>query len=191
MAQKIETVARNMRLTDNVREYVEKKAGKLERHLQEIDEIRIELSYIKSARSASDRHVAQLTVHGKGFILRTEERADDIRAAFDLALDKMQRQIERYKGKRHRGRGDGRSAAEVVADAEADLPVDETGELLPLIGRRKKFIILPMTEEEAVEQMRLLGHDNFFIFFNAEQNAIQVLYRRRDGTYGLIEPVVG
>lgn len=191
MAQKIETVARNMRLTDNVREYVEKKAGKLERHLQEIDEIRIELSYIKSARSASDRHVAQLTVHGKGFILRTEERADDIRAAFDLALDKMQRQIERYKGKRHRGRGDGRSAAEVVADAEADLPVDETGELLPLIGRRKKFIILPMTEDEAVEQMRLLGHDNFFIFFNAEQNAIQVLYRRRDGTYGLIEPVVG
>jgi putative sigma-54 modulation protein len=191
MAQKIETVARNMRLTDNVREYVEKKAGKLERHLQEIDEIRIELSYIKSARSAADRHVAQLTVHGKGFILRTEERAEDIRAAFDLALDKMQRQIERYKGKRYRGRGDGRSAAEVVADAEEDLPVDETGELLPLIGRRKKFIILPMTEEEAVEQMRLLGHDNFFIFFNAEQNAIQVLYRRRDGTYGLIEPVVG
>lgn len=189
MAQKIETVARNMRLTDNVREYVEKKAGKLERHLQEIDEVRIELSHIKSARSAADRQVAQITVHGKGFILRTEERADDIRAAFDTALDKMQRQVDRYKGKRNRGRGDGRSAAEVV-EAE-ELPVDETGELLPLIGRRKKFIVLPMTEDEAVEQMRLLGHDNFFIFFNADQNAIQVLYRRRNGTYGLIEPVVG
>lgn len=189
MAQKIETVARNMRLTDNVRDYVEKKAGKLERHLQEIDEVRIELSHIKSARSAADRQVAQITVHGKGFILRTEERADDIHAAFDTALDKMQRQVDRYKGKRNRGRGDGRSAAEVV-DAE-EMPVDETGELLPLIGRRKKFIILPMTEDEAVEQMRLLGHDNFFIFFNADQNAIQVLYRRRNGTYGLIEPVVG
>ncbi len=189
MTQKIETVARNMRLTDNVRDYVEKKAGKLERHLQNIDEIRVELSHIKSARSASDRQVAQITVHGKGFILRTEERADDIHAAFDSALDKMQRQVDRYKGKHYRGRGDGRSAAEVVDQEE--LPVDETGELLPLIGRRKKFIVLPMTEDEAVEQMRLLGHDNFFVFFNAEQNAIQVLYRRRNGTYGLIEPVVG
>lgn len=188
MTQKIETVARNMRLTDNTRDYVEKKAAKLERYLQEIDEVRVELSHAKSARSALDRQVAQITVHGKGFILRSEERADDIHAAFDAALDKIQRQIDRYKGKHYRGRGDGRSAAEV---AEEELPVDETGELLPLIGRRKKFIVLPMTEDEAVEQMRLLGHDNFFIFFNAEQNSIQILYRRRNGTYGLIEPVVG
>ena len=189
MTQKIEIVARNMRLTDNVRDYVEKKAAKLERFLQEIDEIRVELSHIKSARSALDRQVAQITVHGKGFILRSEERADDIHAAFDTSLDKIQRQIDRYKGKHYRGRGDGRSAAEVI-EAE-ELPVDETGELLPLIGRRKKFIVLPMMEDEAVEQMRLLGHDNFFIFFNAEQNSIQILYRRRNGTYGLIEPVVG
>ncbi len=188
MTQKVETVARNMRLTDNTRDYVEKKAAKLERYLQEIEEVRIELSHAKSARSALDRQVAQITVHGKGFILRSEERADDIHAAFDAALDKVQRQIDRYKGKHYRGRGDGRSAAEV---AEEEMPVDETGELLPLIGRRKKFIVLPMTEDEAVEQMRLLGHDNFFVFFNAEQNAIQVLYRRRNGTYGLIEPVVG
>lgn len=194
MTQKVETVARNMRLTDNTREYVEKKAAKLERYLQEIEEVRIELSHVKSARSALDRQVAQITVHGKGFILRSEERADDVHAAFDAALDKVQRQIDRYKGKHYRGRGDGRSAAEVAAavSAQEEMPVDdETGELLPLIGRRKKFIILPMTEDEAVEQMRLLGHDNFFVFFNAEQNAIQVLYRRRNGTYGLIEPVIG
>lgn len=189
MTQKIETVAHNMRLTDNIRDYVEKKAAKLERYLQEIDEIRVELSHIKSARSALDRQVAQITVHGKGFLLRSEERADDIHAAFDTALDKIQRQIDRYKGKHYHGRGDGRSAAKVVEEDE--LPVDETGELLPLIARRKKFIILPMNEDEAVEQMRLLGHDNFFVFFNAEQNSIQVLYRRRNGTYGLIEPVVG
>jgi putative sigma-54 modulation protein len=188
MTQKVETVARNMRLTDNTRDYVEKKAAKLERYLQEIEEVRVELSYAKSARNALDRQVAQITVRGKGFILRSEERADDIHAAFDTALDKVQRQIDRYKGKHYHGRGDGRSAAEV---AEEEMPVDETGELLPLIGRRKKFVVLPMTEDEAVEQMRLLGHDNFFIFFNAEQNAIQVLYRRRNGTYGLIEPVVG
>lgn len=189
MANKVETVARNMRLTDNTREYVEKKAAKLEKHLPGIDEIRIELTHAKTARSATDRQVAQLTVRGKGFILRTEERSDDLHAAFDTALDKIQRQIERYKGKHYRGRGDGRSAADVVEEEE--LPMDETGELLPLIARRKKFIILPMTADEAVEQMRLLGHDNFFVFFNAEQNSIQVLYRRRNGTYGLIEPIVG
>ncbi len=189
MTEKIETVARNMRLTDNVRDYVEKKVAKLDRHLQEIDEIRVEVSHAKSARSATDRQVAQITAHGKRFILRTEERADDIHAAFDTALDKMMRQVERYKGKHYHGRGDGRTAADVV---EEDLPVDEeTGQLLPLIGRRKKFIVLPMNEDEAIEQMRLLGHDNFFIFFNAEKNSIQILYRRRNGTYGLIEPVVG
>lgn len=188
MTQKIETVVHNMRLTDNVRDYVEKKAAKLERFLQEIDEIRVELSHIKSARSALDRQVAQITVHGKGFILRSEERADDIHAAFDAALEKVHRQIDRYKGKHYHGRGDGRSTAEVM---EEELPVDETGELLPLIARRKKFIVFPMNEDEAVEQMRLLGHDNFFVFFNAEQNSMQVLYRRRNGTYGLIEPVMG
>ena len=189
MANKVEALARNMRLTDNTREYVEKKAAKLQKHLQGIDEIHVELSHNKAARSASDRQVAQITVRGKGYILRTEERADDLHGAFDIALEKMQRQIERYKGKHYHGRGDGRSAAEAI---EADeLPVDDTGELLPLIGRRKKFIVIPMSEDEAVEQMRLLGHDNFFVFFNAEKNSIQVLYRRRNGSYGLIEPVVG
>jgi putative sigma-54 modulation protein len=189
MANTVDVVARNMRLADNTREYVEKKTAKLDRYLQEIDEVRVELSHVKAARNATDRQVAQITLRGKGFILRTEERADDLHAAFDTALDKMQRQIDRYKGKHYRGRGDGRSAAEVTEEEE--IPVDETGELLPLIARRKKFIVLPMNEDEAVEQMRLLGHDNFFVFFNAEQNSIQVLYKRRNGTYGLIEPVVG
>jgi len=188
MANKVETLARNMRLSDDTREHVEKKAAKLERYLQEIDEIRVELSHEKTARNANDRQVSQITVRGRGFILRTEERSDDLISAFDVSFDKMQRQIDRYKGKHHHGRGDGRSAAEAV---EEDLPVDETGELLPLIAKRKKFIVIPMNEDEAVEQMRLLGHDNFFVFFNAEKNSIQVLYRRRNGSYGLIEPIIG
>lgn len=188
MTTKLDIQARNMRLTDNTREYVEKRAVKLERYLQEIDEIHVELSHEKTARQATDRQVAQVTVRGKGFLLRTEERSDDLQNAFDAALDKMQRQVDRYKGKHYRGRGDGKSAAELY---EEEAPVDETGELLPLIAKRKKFIILPMDEDEAVEQMRLLGHDNFFIFFNAEKNSIQVLYRRRNGSYGLIEPIVG
>jgi len=189
MANKVETLARNMRLTDNTREYVEKKAAKLERNLQEIDDICVELTHAKTARNANDRQVAQITVRGKGFLLRTEERSDDLHGAFDAALEKIQRQIDRYKGKHYHGRGDGRSASEMFDEQE--LPVDDTGELLPLVVRRKKFIVIPMNEDEAVEQMRLLGHDNFFVFFNAEQNSIQVLYRRRNGTYGLIEPIVG
>lgn len=188
MTTKVDIQARNMRLTDNTRDYVDKKAAKLERFLQEIEEVHVELSHEKTARQATDRQVAQLTVRGKGFILRTEERSDDLHGAFDAALDKMQRQVERFKGKHYHGRGNGKSAAELY---EEEAPVDETGELLPLIAKRKKFIILPMDEEEAVEQMRLLGHDNFFIFFNAGKNSIQVLYRRRNGSYGLIEPIVG
>src|SRR3989337_2823510 len=101
MANKVEALARNMRLTDSTREYVEKKAAKLERYLQEIDEIHVELSHVKAARNANDRQVAQITVRGKGFILRTEERSDDLHTAFDTAFDKTQRQVDRYKGKHH------------------------------------------------------------------------------------------
>ena len=189
MTARVDIQARNMRLTDNTREYIQKKATKLERFLQEIDEIHVELAHEKNARQVTDRQVAQLTVRGKGFLLRTEERSDDLHNAFDSALDKMQRQVDRYKGKHYHGRGDGKSAAEIYEESEP--LVDETGELLPLIAKRKKFIVLPMNEDEAVEQMRLLAHDNFFIFFNAEKNSIQVLYRRRNGSYGLIEPIIG
>lgn len=186
MSDKVEILARNMEVTDRIRQYVTNKASKLDRYLSEIEEVRVELSYVKSARSAADRQVAQITARGRGILLRTEERADDIFAAFDTALDKMQRQIDRVKGKRQRGRGDGRSAAEVVPVEEE--PIEEE---IEEIVRRKKFVVVPMSEMEAIEQMKLLGHNNFFIFFNPDANALQVLYRRRDGTLGLIEPVVG
>ena len=148
----------------------------------------MDLAYVKSARSSTDRQVAQITVRGKGFILRSEERADDIFAAMDTAVEKMQRQIERYKGKHYKGRGDGKSAAEVV---EAVPLEEETGETGPIIARRKTFHLQPMSEMEAIEQMLLLGHENFFIFFNVNSKSINVLYHRRDGSYGLIEPLYG
>jgi len=193
MAVEIEIYGRNMEVTDRLKEYVTKKVGKLDRYLPGIEEARVDLAYVKSARSAADRQVAQLTVRGKGFILRSEERADDIFAAVDTALDKMQRRIERFKGKHYRGRSDGKSAAEAAMQAvpEAVAEEEETGELEPLIVRRKQFVVFPMNELEALEQMALLGHENFFVFFNANSNAINVIYKRRDGTYGLIEPRVG
>ncbi|MCJ7534276.1 MAG: ribosome-associated translation inhibitor RaiA [Anaerolineales bacterium] len=187
MPFEIEITGRNMEITDRLNDYVTKKVSKLDRYLNDIDEVHVELAHAKSARSASDRQVAQLTIRGKGFILRSEERADDIYAALDTALDKMQRRIERYKGKRNRGRGDGRSAADVVPYPESE--EDEYEQ--PLIARRKHFVVSPMDEVEAIEQMNLLGHEDFFVFYNATTNTINVLYTRRDGTYGLIVPEIG
>lgn len=189
MTVEVTIYTRNLELNDRLQEYVEKKAGKLDRYIQGIREVRVDLGYDKGARSARDRYVAEFTVYGKRFILRSEERADDIFAAIDTALDKMQRQIERYKGKRYRGRGDGTSVVEAFMEAmEAETEEEEEQ---PRIVRRKRFLLTPMDEMEAIEQMQLLGHDNFFIFYNANTNSINVLYKRRDGTYGLIEPELG
>jgi len=191
MSPKLEVQAHNMEVTDRIRDYVTKKTQKLERFLPAIEETRVELTHAKTSRSAADRYAAQITVRGKNLLLRAEERDVDVRAAFDVALDKMERQIRRFKGKRYRGRGDGRSAAEVVEQVEdveeEEFEVEET----TTVVRRKKFVLLPMNEAEAIEQMQLLGHDNFFIFFDAEANKIKVLYRRRDGDFGLIEPEIG
>jgi putative sigma-54 modulation protein len=178
---------KNVEITDRLREYVEKKMGRLDRYLPTIDEARVELSTAR-ARSAGDRQVAQLTVRSKGSILRAEEKTSDIFTSIDAVLDKMYRQIARYKGKRH---GRGRAAMQGEA-----LPIEleefeEEEEAGPQrIVRTKRFHLVPMDEEEAIEQMELLGHD-FFVFFNASYGEINVLYRRRDGDYGLIQPEVG
>jgi putative sigma-54 modulation protein len=187
MAQKVDIQTRSMELSEHIQEYVSKKVEKLDRHLPQVEDVRVELTHFKSARSAADRYSVQITARGKNLLLRSEERADDVRTAFDASLDKIDRQIEHYKGKHYHGRGDGRSAAE-AAEPIID---DETGELSPLVAKRKKFELVPMNEEEAIVQMRELGHDNFFVFYNADTSKINVLYRRRNGSYGLIEPVVG
>jgi putative sigma-54 modulation protein len=132
--------------------------------------------------------VAQVTARGKGVLLRAENRADDMYAAFDLTLDKIERQAERYKGKHWRNRGDGRSAAQVALDAPSTEP--DTGDLGPAIVRRKRFPLTPMDEGEAIEQMMLLGHEDFFLFMNSSSGQVNVLYRRRDGSLGLIEPEI-
>jgi putative sigma-54 modulation protein len=187
MSNKVEIQTRNIRLTEKIEEHVNKKAGNLDHYLPAIEEARVQLSHYKAARDAKDRNVAEIMVYGKGFTLRSEVRADEVLSAFDAAFDNMQRQIERHKGKHYHGRGDGKSAAE-VADNVLD---EDTGELSPLFAKRKKFTMYPMTEDEAVVQMRDLGHDNFFIFYNAETGKVNVLYRRRNGSYGLIGPELG
>lgn len=188
MDPKIEIFARNLEVTDRIKDYLTKKVSKLDRFLANIEDIRVDLAFEKAARSSSDRQVAQITLRGKGFILRTEERADDLFAAIDASVDKMQRQIKRLKGKREIGRGDGTPASEVAA-VTPEVDEDETEGAV--IVRRKKFTIAPMSEQEAIDQMTLLGHENFFVFYNADTSRMNVLYRRRDGNYGLIEPEIG
>jgi putative sigma-54 modulation protein len=187
MTLDVEITTRNMELTDRIQDYVNKKVSKLDRYLNGIEEARVDLSQAKSARSASDRHVAQITVRGKGFILRSEERSDNVYAALDAAVEKIQRRIRRYKDKRTRGRYEGVAFDE----AEFEEAFEEEEDIAQVIARRKRFVMVPMDEMEAVEQMNLLGHESFFVFFNGTTNTINVLYKRRDGSYGLIEPVLG
>lgn len=169
--------ARNMEMTPRLREYVERKVDKLDRYLPHIDEARIELK-VEDTRSADHRQVAQLTVRVRGTILRAEERANDMFASIDAVLDKMYRQIARYKGKRQ----------DRWHAAVEELPIEERVEApVGQIVRVKRFEVRPMPPEEAIEQMELLGH-RFYVFMNAEEDALNVVYLRDDGDYGLLQP---
>ena len=179
---KIIIQGQNVEITDRLRGYVEKKVNRLARYLPTIDEARMELR-VHQTRSAQDRQVAQLTVRTRGTILRAEERSGDLSASIDAVLDKMYRQIMRYKGKRYRRRAQARQVEESLGMMEEVELAEEPHRIV----RVKRFPTPPMNEEEAIEQMELLGHD-FFVFLNAESGEINVLYRRRDGDYGLIIP---
>lgn len=167
---------KNLDVSDWLYEFVERKVNRLDRYLPGIEEARIELS-VENTRNANQRQRAQLTLRRGGVILRSEERSADMFAAVNAALDKMQRQIDRYKGKRWERKAPREPELIEVAEEEAE----------PRIVRTKRFSMLPMTPDEAIEQMELLGHD-FFIFFNTEGDGINVLYRRKDGDYGLLQP---
>jgi putative sigma-54 modulation protein len=173
---------KNVEVTDRLQEYVEKKMGKLDRYLPSISEVWVELS-VEETKAAQDRQVCQVTVRSNGAILRAEERSDDMFTSIDIVLDKMYRQIARYKGKRkNRWRGSTAPAEPLPLEFEEELEEVPSG-----IVRYKRFPMVPMLPEEAVEQMELLGHD-FFVFFNADEGQINVLYRRKDGNYGVIQP---
>lgn len=183
--------ARNVDVNSRLQEHVERKVNKLDRYLPNIEEVRVDLA-IERHRQGQDLSIAQLTLrNSRGVILRAEEkRQPDIYAALDMALDKMYRQIRRYKGKRkRRGAGNNRYAEQdwdLVEPLPLEQDVEEEEEKLSIV-RRKQIELVPMSEEEAIDQMELLGH-NFFIFLNAETAKIGVLYRREDGNYGVLEP---
>jgi putative sigma-54 modulation protein len=177
---------KNIDINDNIRKYVEKKIGRLDRYLPNIIDGRVELTKDEGARAAEDRQIAQVTLRTKNVVLRAEEASSDIFVSIDAVVDKMQRQADRYKGKRWAKRtenGDLLAATAIAEEAEEETDDEEK----PGVVRVKRFHMVPMDEEEAIAQMELLGHD-FYVFFNVNQNSINVLYRRKNGDYGLIQP---
>jgi len=176
----VELQARHLDLNPSIRDHVSRKVGRMDRKLPGLKAIRIDLDH-GTRRSAGEVYTAQITTWVDSTILRAEEMDHDLFAAIDKAADKLKVQIERYKGRRlDRWHDHTRPVPELEAEAAED---EQHGH----VTRRKRFAIYPMNEAEAIEQLNLLGHD-FFVYMNADSGKINVVYRRKDGNYGLIQP---
>ena len=185
---------KNFELTESVRGYVERKVGRIGRHLPAASRVLVDLSS-EHVRSQGQRVVAQLTLDINGVVLRGEERGHNVMAALDAAVDLLDRRIDRYKGKSYRveqtkravRRGQGLPDQLEEADAPGAAEAEEESGPRAAVVKSKSFPIKPMAVDEAIFQMEMLGHD-FFLFLNSEVGAYNVLYRRRDNAYGLIQP---
>ncbi len=173
----------NIEITPQIRSHIEKKLGKLSRHMPNIMESRVEITEEKT-KSPQQRYLVRVTVDGKGAVFHGEERGEDLVKAIDRAAATLVRQLDHYKGKLH---DKGRNISAVKAEL-GEAPAAEEPERK--VVKTKRFVIKPMSLAEAIEQMEVLGHD-FFLFFNADVNKLNLLYRRKDGNYGLIEPELG
>lgn len=175
---RLQVKARNLEVPKAIHDYAERKLAKLAKRLAESTRVELELA-VERNPSIAESHVAEATVWTKGPVLRAREASPDMKAAIDQLAEKLERQVERYVAKR-RHEHDWRPQPELPAAGPS-----EGGETL--IVKTKRFVVEPMTPEEAILQLELIGHD-FFLFRNADSGEINVLYRRRDGRYGLIEP---
>lgn len=178
----LQITSKNIELSPAVRRHIERKLGKLSRHLPNITESRVEIAKEKT-KSRQQHFVVQVTVDSNGTLLRSQERGADLFTAIDKVAAVMNRQVERYKGKRHdKRKGSSFARGEFSEEAEEQPPRK--------VVKVKQFTVKPMSVAEAIDQMELLGHD-FFLFFNADSKGLNLLYRRKDGNYGLIEPELG
>jgi putative sigma-54 modulation protein len=179
----LQITGKNLELLPVVRRYIERKVGKLGRHLPNITESKVEISKEKT-KSPQQRFVVQVTVDSSGTLLRGEERGEDLFTAIDRVTEVMERQIEHYKGKLYeKGRGSSLARSGFSEEVTEEQPLGK-------VVKTKRFTVKPMSVDEAIGQMELLGHD-FFLFFNADSEELNLLYRRKDGNYGLIEPELG
>ncbi|HUW46061.1 MAG TPA: ribosome-associated translation inhibitor RaiA [Dehalococcoidia bacterium] len=181
---KLQIIARNnVEVSETLEAYVEKKIGKLSRYLPTIDEGKVEISH-EGAKLPEQRFTVQVTLDSRGVLIRAQEESKDIRTAIDKIVDVLSNRIERYKGKLY-DKGRGISFARQGAAIEA-----EGIEAPKRVVKSKRFLVKPMSVDEAISQMELLGHD-FFLFIDADTERLNLLYRREDGDYGLIEPEQG
>ena len=179
----------NLTITDAIRNYIEDKIGKLERYFNNVPNA---VAHVKVKTYSNSATKIEVTIPLKDVTLRAEERHDDLYAGIDLITGKLERQVRKYKtrvNRKHRDRGD----QEVfVAEVQEASPGEVSGAEESVsdseieIIRSKQFSLKPMDSEEAVLQMNLLVHD-FFIFTDRETDGTSIVYRRKDGKYGLIE----
>ncbi len=170
-------VGKNIDVTEGLRSAVEDKIGKLERYFNSETEVHVTLSVEK------ERQKIEVTIPVKGSIIRSEQVSNDMYVSVDLAAEVIERQLKKYKNKFRADQQAG--AASLRTDfIEKDIEVEDEE---VRIVRTKKFDIKPMYAEDACVQMELLGHD-FFVFCNAETDEVNVVYKRKGNTYGLIEP---
>jgi len=172
---------RNVEVSDAIRSYAERKLSKLERQLKD-PRVELELT-VERNPSVAANHVAEATIWTQGPVLRAREASSDMRASIDQLVDKLERQVTRY---RNRARSRRRRAARSNGPAPEGMPAMNE-DVEPTIVKTKNFGVSPMSPDEAVLQLELIGHD-FFVFRNTASGEVNVVYRRRDGQYGLIEP---
>jgi putative sigma-54 modulation protein len=174
---RLQVKGKNVDVSDAILSYAEEKLRKLERQLSDPTRVEVELA-VERNPSIANNQVAEATVWTKGPVLRARESSSDMKASIDQLVDKLERQVKRYRQKRRRRstRSDGRAPEPAVPVAEE-----------PTIVKTKQFSVKPMSPEEAVLQLELVGHD-FFVFRNSDTDEVNVVYRRRDGGFGLIEP---
>ena len=173
---KVTVIAKNMELTDALKEIVQKKISKLEKYFEANVEAKATLSVQKN------RQIIEVTIPFNGVILRGEEATSDMYKSLDLVEDKLERQIRKQKTRLSRKHGGSLRFGE-INNIDLKASEEEEGKLV----RVKKFGVKPMNSEEAILQMDLLGH-NFFVYQDADSNKVNVIYKRKDGDYGLLEP---
>jgi putative sigma-54 modulation protein len=183
MPMNLQVKGRNVDVTDALFAHAERKLQKLSRHLAEETRCELELS-VEHNPSIAAAQVAEATVWTKGPVLRARESSEDMYKSIDMLAEKLERQAKRYRNRRSRRSVAHHATPVPLADHEHPEPPDEE---TAVIVKQKQFIMKPMVAEEAALQLELIGHD-FFVFTNADSDEINVIYKRRDGQYGLIEP---
>jgi putative sigma-54 modulation protein len=171
---------KNVEVSESIRLYAEDKLGKLNRQLHELTEVELELMVERNPSIAANQ-VAEATIWTKGPTLRAREASPDMKVSIDQLTEKLLRQVKHYRDKRRRRhvRVDG-----IQPGGSMSIPEEEEQ---PRIVKTKQFSVKPMSAEEAALQLELVGHD-FFVFRSDESGEMNVIYRRRAGGYGLIEP---